>query len=115
MKTREEEIEFDCTYHFKQGFKVTYKEEYLKDKDDIDTYYVDQAGTHSIYGDRALTSFFTWYGIKQMDSWYAKQIRLESDSKYTKEQLEGFIKTNPHLHNIIKTNLLLNLRTYKQS
>ena len=39
--------------------------------------------------------------------------QITHESKYDKETLEKMIKCNYHLHNIIKTNLIDNLRNYK--
>lgn len=102
----EKDTEFECTYYMDE--KHNYKEEYLPEGESVENYTIDYAATQIRYGERVLSSAYTWYGIKKMDCWYFKQIRLE-DCKYSKDELADAIKTNPHLHNIIKTNLLSNL------
>lgn len=65
------------------------------------------------YSDQSPTwcSFYTMHGISQIDSWFSKQIQY--GSKHSKEDLEKMIRRNPHLHNLIKTNLLINLGVLK--
>ena len=102
---RDKEQEIYCVMYLK--YKDTFTPEYPKSLD-VEEYYIDQAMYNvNAYG-RRITSFYTPFGIKQIDSWLSKQIRNES--KYSKIELEQLIKRNPHLHNVIKTNLLDNLK-----
>jgi len=99
---------YDCTDMSIKS--IPYIEEYPTKP--IEEYYLDQLGfNRSYYGDRVFSSIVTWYGIKCMDSWYSHYIKNIDESPYTKDELTMFIKSNPHLHNIIKTNLLNNLKT----
>jgi hypothetical protein len=93
----------------KKDYPIRYKEEYPLEITSIEDYYWDQARSSTCIGDRCISAAYLPYGIKQFDSWYAKQIQLGPESKYSKEELEDNIKRNPHLHNVIKTNLLSNL------
>lgn len=89
----------------------TFKEEYPDKEKDSDYFYVDQAPTLMDlrnYNGPRITSFFTPYGISGLDGWISKQIQGESE--FTKDQLIRMIRRNPHLHNIIKTNLLSNIK-----
>ena len=71
----------------------------------MDKMYVDQSMKNSQYGDRNLFSAYTPYGIKQIDSEFAKRI-MEGDEP---KELREDIKENPHLHRRIKRNLIFNL------
>ena len=91
---RDKETELQCLIYL--DYSDTFKRTYPKTKD--------------IY-DRRITSFLLPYGIKIIDSWFSKQI--QSESKYSKEELKNMIRRNPHLHNVIKTDLLSNLKRKK--
>jgi hypothetical protein len=81
--------------------------EYPTKDTDMNDVYRDMAGL-KING--VVTSLYLELGIRRMDAWMSREIRKgEKKSKYTKEQMEHMIKHNPHVHNIIKTNLLENL------
>lgn len=111
---KEKDIEFDCTYNIGK-YKDTFKEEYPKNRNDnIKDYCVDQAKSSVVYGDRRITSFLTPFGISEMESWFSKQIMMGESCKFNKKQLTKMIRRNPHLHNIIKTNLLDNLNSYEK-
>lgn len=71
--------------------------------------HIDQAAVHSWWGERTFFASYTPYGIKQLDGEYCKRIcNLNEDP----EKLKKEIKENPHLHKLIKQNLLLNLKNY---
>lgn len=89
----------------------SFEEEYCNERSS-EEFYVDQAPINSRCFDRTFFSAYTPHGIRNLDSWMIKQITHES--KYDKETLEKMIKCNYHLHNIIKTNLIDNLRNYKK-
>jgi hypothetical protein len=75
---------------------------------DWDEVYRDMAGWNEGFA----SSTYLELGIKRMDSWMCNEIRGgKKKSKYTREQMEYMIKNNPHVHAIIKTNLLSNLKT----
>ncbi len=103
----DKDTEFDCVWYMKENYPDTFKMEYPKDNEDATDYYIDQSMRNVVIADRRIISTFTPYGISGIDEWFSKQIR--NDSKFSKEELEQMIKRNPHLHNIIKTNLLSNL------
>lgn len=112
-----EETRVDVEYFVKIYSPDIYKEEYpivpkgISNKDykkEIDMWYIDQSPQYGV-----VSSTFTPWGIKRMESWYIDQIQKGYPS-YTKEQMELLIKCNPHLHNIIKTNLLNNLENAKK-
>ena len=95
------------SYHGTEDeFPDTFKEEHLGDKDMLDIY-IDQMPYHSFFADRHFSSTWLEYGLKCLEGWMIHHICNESE--YTVEELEYMIKRNPHLHNVIKTNLLYNL------
>ena len=104
---RDKESELECLMYVKLNYPDTFKRTYPKSKD-IENYYWDRAGRIVEIYDRRITSFLTQYGVQIIDTWFPKQI--QGDSKYSKEELKNMIRRNPHLHNVIKTNLLSNLR-----
>lgn len=75
---------------------------------DLDDIYKDM----SVYQFRVLGfymgSFYTPYGIKNMDTKYCMAI-CGAKTLYDFETLIEWVIANPHLHGIIKKNLLLNL------
>lgn len=105
---RYKESEYDWTYPLTLNIKDTFKEEYLKEDDDIDDIYIDQSYIYKKYNHVSFSSKFTPFGIKILESWMSNEIRAEK-SKYSYEELKKMIRINPHIHNIIKTNLLRNL------
>ena len=91
------------------NYPDTFKKTFPKKKlNDIDEYYYDQAYRVVKIYDRRISSFLLPMGIKKIDSWFARQIQMEK-SKFSRKQLERLIRRNPHLHNVIKTDLLSNL------
>lgn len=108
MKAQYEEAEYDFTMY--ADSPDTFKEEY-PDMVNMDLYYIDQAGVNldlRKLGGPTISSFFTPHGIKKLESWMCRQISEES--KFTSIELESLIRRNPHIHNVIKTNLLNNLK-----
>ena len=104
---RDKEERFEQEY-LPKYYPDTFKVEYPDREVDFETYYRDQAPRNSgTYGFR-ISSMYLPYGIKKIDSWYGKQIRAGLPD-HTPEQLEKMIRHNPHLHNVIKTNLIENL------
>lgn len=82
--------------------------EYPTKETDWDDVYRDMSG----WNGGAVGSVYLKLGIKRMEGWICKEImKGDVDSKYTKEQMEYMIKGNPHIHSIIKTNLLNNLQS----
>ncbi len=106
-ESNDKSTEYDCLKYL--DLQDTFKEEYLKKGESIEDYQLDQAPYRNVIGERTFSSFFTWYGIKIIDGWFARQI--SNESKFSTEQLKEMIRKNPHLHNIIKTNLLENLNS----
>ena len=62
-------------------------------------------------------SSYTPYGIKQIESWFITQIQKlgTNKEKYKAQDLENLILRNPHLHEVIKSNLISNLSSYANS
>jgi hypothetical protein len=105
--------ELESEWDFKLGlnYPSNYKEEYPEEGVDIENYYYDQAPSRldlRSFDGPLIQSWLLPYGIKKMDTWMSKQI--SNESKFTNEELEKMIKHNIHLHNVIKTNLLSNLK-----
>jgi hypothetical protein len=103
-----EESRIDIEYYVTKYKSSIYKEQHPQKGEDSNYWYLDQSPKYGM-----VSSFFTPWGIKQMESWYIDQIQ-KGYPTHTKEQMELFIKCNPHLHNIIKTNLLDNLQNAKR-
>lgn len=81
---------------------------------DFESFYIDRATSNiNIYGCRIMSSY-TPYGIKQIESWFITQIQKlgTNKEKYKAQDLEDLILRNPHLHEVIKSNLILNLNSY---
>ncbi|MCK9447171.1 hypothetical protein M0Q50_09995 [bacterium] len=116
------ETEFSCLSHIddKDYFKkwnllnihrkIPFFKKYPKDISDL---YRDQSIHNISYGERHIMSAYLEYGLKSMDSFFSNEIRLGKESKYTKDELKRMIRRNPHLHNLIKENLLDNLKRYE--
>lgn len=72
--------------------------------------YLDQGGTDEtmLFGDRLrrVVAAYTPHGIHRMDSLYIRRIRAGHGSK---RKLRAEIAANPHLHRLIKENLIENL------
>lgn len=92
-------------------FPDTYLEIYPKNQSDMEDIYIDQAPRLSQIYHLNINSFNTEVGIKRMESWMTYQIQNKSD--YSNDDLEYMIRRNPHIHNIIKTNLISNLKCKK--
>ncbi len=92
-------IELDCLLYYKSP------DNYIETAPGLtmEEVYLDQAKTFGY-----VYSTNTPHGIRQFDEFFGKQIRLGESSFYSKEELELLIRRNPHLHNIIKTNLIYN-------
>ena len=111
MRSEDEIIE-DYKYYW-VGYlnePVYFKEEYLGNRP-IDDFYFDQAPYYNSFYNRTISSVFLKLGLQRMEYWMFKQIT--GNSEYTKDELDEMIKRNPHLHNVIKTNLLDNLNNTK--
>lgn len=105
------EQEFNCKHYI--DARDTFKKKYPKKGVDIkEEYYYDQARRLLNKPGLQIFSAYLPLGISRMESWLGKQIRDEN-SKYTKKEIEKMIRRNPHLHNVIKTNLLDNLNRIK--
>ncbi len=83
-----------------------------KTEDGPQTFYVDQACFRGY-----VSGGYTSYGISQIDSWFGKQIRKigTPESRYTVKELTKLILCNENLHDVIKSNLMSNLKNYKSS
>lgn len=108
IKEIREESRINIEYYATKYKSSIYKEQYPQKGEDPDKWYIDQSPKFG-----CVHSFYLPYGLKRMESWYIDQI-LNKYPTYTKEQMELLIKCNPHLHNIIKTNLLNNLENARK-
>ncbi len=80
---------------------------------DVDKIYFDQAMEKGQVLWRSITSAFTPFGIKQIDSKFARRITEGIPSgKEDPVKLEEDIRANENLHKIIKDNLIENLHSY---
>jgi hypothetical protein len=91
--------------------------EYTEDvPDDISSIYYDCAAEYTRFFDRNFFSAYTPHGIKEFDGWLGKQIQSHrgwgSPPRYTPEEIAKMIRLLPHLHPVIKSNLLHNLKNY---
>lgn len=95
-----------------KDYPDTYEEEYPVPNVNVrDEYYYDLGPTLSRFWDRKIQGFYTQYGISRMDEHFGRMIREEI---LDPDHLEWMIRRNPHLHNVIKTNLLSNLEERKK-
>ena len=113
--SREEIIDMEHSLEcemYGKDYPDTFKRAYMKDlsPDEIDEIGLDHSAVNLKIGDRYMTSFYTPYGIKGIDSWLSKQIK-NGPGRYTKNEMKRMIRRNPHLSNLIKTNLLDNLES----
>ena len=106
---RDEETRLEIEYLAKK-YKCDFKKQAHDKEIDI---YKDQLNFNVKSSNLSVSSFYTSHGIKIFDTWYCKQIR-DGYKKYSKKQFKNLIINNPHLHNIIKTNLLENLNNLKK-
>ncbi len=115
--TREEIIDMEHSLEcemYGRSYPDTFKKKYPKitkeNSEEMELAYCDHSVKNLKVGNRLITSFYTPYGISGIDGWFAKQIKNGPD-RYTRENMERMIRRNPHLSNIIKTNLLDNLES----
>ena len=106
---RNSELRFSAEFDI-ENLPDTFVEEYPdpKVRDIHSAYYFDNSPRITKAYDREISSFYTQRGILQLDEWFSTQIRSKS---YDYELMTKMIRRNPHLHNIIKTNLLNNLNS----
>lgn len=69
-------------------------------------FYYDYSPKYSVFGYRSISSFYTSYGIQQIDAWISKKIREENIDV---EDFKKRILTQPNLHPMIRNNLYYNL------
>lgn len=93
-----------------------YYKQWLKNNN-IDRAYLDVSPQASYYEDRCISSVYTPWGIKEMDSWFGKQIRklANNDCEFTSKQLKKMILCHAHLHELIKWNLIINLNNVSKT
>jgi hypothetical protein len=81
----------------------------LEDYGGIDAVYVDQAPHHT--GCRGYNFFacYTPEGIRRLDGEFCQRILAYKGGKREYRRIRWAILSNPHLHSVIKQNLLYNL------
>ena len=113
--TREEIIDMEhsleCEMYGKE-YPDTFKSVYPQDlsSEELDEAYLDHSVRNLRVGDRNISSFYTEFGIRGIDGWLSKQIK-NGPGRYNKNEMKRMIRRNPHLSNLIKTNLLDNLES----
>jgi len=100
------ESEVNCLVYYDSP--IFFKKEDFKNQN-LDDIYIDQAYQYLKTPNFQTFSSYTPFGVKNLEGFFIKQITSFDESNYTKAELEQLILRNPHLHNIIKTNLLGNL------
>ena len=109
---RDRETRIECEIYSNEN-KSKFKPRKIKKGEDAEDHYFDHSARNVRVGERTISSFYTPYGIKIIDSWLSKQIKFGNPHPlYTKEEIGNLIKRNPHLSDVIKTNLLSNLESY---
>lgn len=96
---------------------------YPEDGVNIGDYYVDQAPHNSQFFDKDFMAMHTPHGIRGIDSWFGRQIRsldmrdgvIGTESGVPVDELRDMVIANPHLHAVIKTDLLHNLGNYEKA
>ena len=101
-----------CRAESYEDYPDTFKEMYVASGFPVESFYVDQGINSTVLGDRMITSFNLPLGIKWIDKWFSQRI-MKRD--YDPVFLEKLIRRNPHLHNVIKTNLINNLNNYERT
>jgi hypothetical protein len=76
----------------------------------MDVVYRDQAPTHNHYGDRCFFSALTPWGVKLREGGYIRRILDFQGNEEDRLGLEREIRDDPHLHRVIKSDLIRNLR-----
>lgn len=82
----------------------------LEDCGGMDAVYVDQGPQNVQYGYRSISSFYTPYGIGMRDHLYSQRIMAADGHEDERAELKREIVHDPHLHFVIKENLLYNLK-----
>jgi hypothetical protein len=109
---RDKETRIECEIYSKEN-KSKFKSRKIKKGEDAEDHYFDHSARNVRIGERSISSFYTPYGIKGIDSWLSKQIKFgDPHPLYTRDEIANLIKRNPHLSDVIKTNLLSNLESY---
>lgn len=93
-----------------------YEKMWSKEDFDITDYQYDCARSSVTYGDRRVEASYTSWGIKLIDTAFCKAIQRygQGDTSFTYKELENMILTQPHLHELIKANLIYCLKQVKQ-
>jgi hypothetical protein len=84
----------------------------LEDCGGMEGVYLDQAPYRFGYGTYSFRSFYTPSGIKGLDSRFIKRIKAFNGGAKEYYELRWEIMSNPHLHQVVKDNLLWNLTNY---
>ena len=112
---RDKETRIECEIYSKEN-KSNFRTRKLRKGEDAEDHYFDHSARNVRIGERSISSFYTPYGIKIIDSGLSRQIKFGNPQpRYTKDEIANLIKRNPHLSNVIKTNLLSNLESYYNS
>jgi hypothetical protein len=113
----EKSHEWDCMSGIKLKIPKCkiYSEKHIKrwmKKHDIMEYYRDYAPSYINTPGFSMSCVLLELGIKRLDSWFVHEIRkLENgESKYTRKELINGIRRCPHLHPMIKNNLVFNCK-----
>ena len=101
-----EDYKYDWIIPYENNYPIMFEENYNLDQN----IYVDQSPYYNKIYDATISSVLLPVGLKRLESWMSYQI--QKGSEYTFEQLHKMILVNPHLHNVIKTNLIDNLKAY---
>ena len=94
--------------------------EYTEDvPENVQSLYYDCAPEFSRVYHVSISASYTVHGIKQFDSWFCRQIQAHRPCggeglkpRYTSEEIARMVRRCPHLHPVIKSNLLHNLKNY---
>lgn len=125
-KISDQETLLECRMYaerYQEGQQVMFLEQYPGPDADFEEYYRDQAPYSTQYAHMSFGAVYTPHGIRGIDSWFGRQIRslgkrddkILTESDVTPEELRIMILANPHLHDVIKTNLLHNLSNYEKN
>ena len=98
-----------CCLHEPPPQTEMFLEEYPKPGVPLMWYYRDQAPIRG----SLFAACYTPSGIQELDGLFAALI-TQGRGHYTVKQMEAMILANPHLHPVIKTNLLHNARNCLQ-
>ncbi len=120
QRRKDEDTKFHALYQIDKRKPTRLKpdEYYIEwiDKNGVNRAYVDMAFSVVNIYDRCISSGYTSYGIQEIDTWFCKRIQEieRGESEFTVKQMTQMILRHDNLHELIKWNLMVNLKRIKK-